>query len=103
MMDTAKLLKRELGGSVREHFFPFDKYVNVWCDASESQTVFAEIEREFVCLDYALMLLQMEENFNWHQFYFAIIRLLESDSTGRFNEVYNEYKISLYYAKENRD
>lgn len=103
MMDAESILKRKLRMHGDARFNPFEKRISAWCDSSQSETLLEEIEREFICLDYALMLLEMVKNFpSFYEFFFAIIQMLENDSTGSFAGEICEYKNTLYYARLDR-
>jgi hypothetical protein len=88
MLDTEKLLQAKYQTCERKvsvDFYKYSQCMFIGCNLAEINT---DVEREIICLDYAIKLLQDEKHFNDAQLYHSIISLLENDSSGIFSREY---------------
>ena len=92
MIDTEKVLQSRYGEKVSVRFSGFKQNIRFYCNG---RTFDSDIERELICLDYAMTFLQKEVHFNPFQLYSSILSLLEADSSGQFRNEYFSYLETL--------
>jgi len=86
--DVEKVLNARYGKDGHVFFSKYREYIGVSVNRAD---IGQDVERAFICIDYALSLLQEERSFNSYLFYRAIFSLLEADSSGIFKEEYFSY------------
>lgn len=69
-------------------FQPHNETFEITYNPNIQPDIRAEIENDFLTLDYAIKLLQTEKDFNNYQFYSSIFSLLETDSSTRYADEY---------------
>lgn len=92
MIDTEKVLQSRYGKKISVRFSGFKQNICFYCN---DRAFDADIERELICLDYAMTFLQKEVHSNPFQLYSSILSLLEADSSGQFRNEYFSYLETL--------
>lgn len=85
MVDAEKILKEKYGKMIYVSFSGFQQNMFISCKGEDIGSV---VERELICLDYAMMLLEKRDQINEFQLYKEVFSLLEADSSGQYRKEY---------------